>query len=133
MSGGKTARAVVSALAALLFALPFFALTAPFASAYTARHVVANAQPGNLPSGMAPREETVACQDTGRPGTPPGPLRVRDRHRTASAPAAEGPERPLSGPDTEAVHAQAAPGAARPRAPSPPADHSPAALQVFRC
>ncbi|CAL9560024.1 hypothetical protein SUDANB58_04622 [Streptomyces sp. enrichment culture] len=133
MSGGKTARAAVSVLTALLFVLPFLALTAPFASAHTARHAAAGIQPGNVPSGMAPRDETATCQETGRPGALPGPLRVRDRHRTASVPAAEGPERPLCGPSTEAAHAQTAPGAARPRAPRPPDDHSPAALQVFRC
>ncbi|CAL9386750.1 hypothetical protein SUDANB6_01175 [Streptomyces sp. enrichment culture] len=133
MSGDKTVRAAVSVLVALLFALPFLALTAPFASAHTARHAAANSQPGNVPSGMAPGDETAACQESGRHGTPPGPLRVRERHRTESVPAADGPERPLSGPYTEAVPAQAAPGAARLRAPVPPPDHSPAALQVFRC
>ncbi|MEV5886144.1 hypothetical protein AB0L74_26090 [Streptomyces sp. NPDC052020] len=133
MTGGTTARAALSALVAFLLALPLFALTAPFASAHTAGHVVANAQSGSTPSGMAPRDETVACQDTGRPGAPAGPPRVRDRHRTAPTTAADGPEHPLSGPCGTDARTQAAPGAAHFRTPRPPAGHSPAALQVFRC
>jgi hypothetical protein len=133
MTGGTTARAPLSVLVAFLLTLPLFALTAPFASAHTTGHVVANAQSGSTPSGMAPRDETVACQDTGRPGAPADPPRVRDRHRTAPTTATEGPERPSSGPCTTDAHAQAAPGAAHFRTPRPPAAHSPAALQVFRC
>jgi hypothetical protein len=133
MTRDTTARAAISALIAFLLTLPLFALAAPFASAHTAGQVVANAPSGITPSGMAPRDETVACQDTGRPGAPAGPPRVRDRHRAAPTAAADGPERPLCGPCATDAHAQAAPGAAHVRTPRPPAGRSPAALQVFRC
>lgn len=132
MFQGPAARAVVSALAAVLLALPFFALTTSFASAHTARQILAQPQPGNIPSGMAVREETVSCQETGRPGAPAGPLRPRDRHRATATAPARSPGHPPSGASA-ALPEQVVPGAHRSGAPRPPDDRSPAVLQVFRC
>jgi hypothetical protein len=133
MLRGTTARIVVAFLTAALITLPSFAFDAPFASAHTSRDAVANAHPGSTPSGTVPHDETVTCHDAGRSGEPNSAPRVRDRHRTTAAPQPDAPERP---PLRRGAHPAAAPaapgGAAGPRERSAP-DHSPAALQVFRC
>jgi hypothetical protein len=131
MHRGTTARTVVSFLAAALLALQLFAPTASFASAHTTRHAVAKAQPGIKPSGKALRDEAITCHNAGRPGDPTGPLRTRDRHRTAAHPAA--PKRPSPAHHTSAAPEPVAPGAAHHRASRSPRAHTPAALQVFRC
>ncbi|MEU1056232.1 hypothetical protein [Streptomyces sp. NPDC005876] len=133
MFRGATARTVIAFLAAGLLTLSLFASDASFASAHTGRQVVANAEPGVLPPGTAPRGETVLCHDAGRPGDPTGPARTRDRHRTAAAPGHGTAERPLTGRPVPAVPASSAPAAGHPHPPRPSADRTPAALQVFRC
>ncbi|MET9823160.1 MULTISPECIES: hypothetical protein [Streptomyces] len=127
------ARTRVPLLAAVLVALQFFAPSASFAFAHTSRDVVANAQPGVVLSGPASHEERVACHDSGRSGNAHGPARLRDRHRTASAPRPEPAERPLPHRNTSAAEAPAASGTEPGHRSRPPTDHSPAALQVFRC
>ncbi|WP_315902897.1 hypothetical protein, partial [Streptomyces salinarius] len=128
-----TARTRIPLLAALLVALQFFAPSASFAVAHTSRDVMANAQPGIVLSGPASHEERATCHHTGRPGQPHGPARVRDRHRTAAAPQPELPERPLPHRHTAAAGEPLASGAAAHHRSRPATDHSPAALQVFRC
>ncbi|MEV0634176.1 hypothetical protein AB0I77_04190 [Streptomyces sp. NPDC050619] len=130
MFRGTTARTVVAILAAALLALQFFAPTASFASAHTARQVGAKAQPGIKLTGKALRDESATQRHCDPAGDPTGPLHTRDRHRAVDF-APEGPERPLLARDETAVRKQAAPGAFS--LSRPWATHSPAALQVFRC
>lgn len=94
MFRGTTARTMVSILAAALLSLQVFAYTASFASAHTTRHTVAKGQPGIKPSGKALRDEIVTCRDAAHHGDPTGPLRTRDRPRTAADCAHEAPDRP---------------------------------------
>ena len=131
MFRGTTVRTVLTALAAVLLAFQFFAPTAPFAPAHTARHAEAKAQPGFKLSGKALRDETVTFRDCGYSGDPTGPLRTRDRHRAVDF-APEGPERPLlSQNPADDEHTPVASGGFALSRPS--TAHSPAALQVFRC
>jgi hypothetical protein len=132
MFRGTTARTVVSLLAAVLLALQFFAPTASFASAHTARHAMAKDQSGIKHSGKALRDEHVTCRDSGSVGDPTGPLRTRDRHRTADS-APQAPDRPLLRHCTWGIPEPATPGAAHLGPSRRAAAHSPAALQVFRC
>jgi hypothetical protein len=123
-------RSALALLVAVLVALPFFAPTASFASAHTARHAEAKAQTGVTLSGTAQRSETVTHRHCDPSGGPTGPLRTRDRTRAADF-APEGPERghPAQGP--AAAHQPAvirAPGTSRSST-----ARTPAALQVFRC
>ncbi|MFI6657933.1 hypothetical protein ACIBL8_20710 [Streptomyces sp. NPDC050523] len=123
-------RSALALLVALLVALPFFAPTASFASAHTARHVEAKAQTGITLSGSAQRGETVTHRHCDPSGGPIGPLRTRDRTRAADF-TPEGPERGHSAPGPAAAHEPAvirAPGTSRSST-----AHTPAALQVFRC
>ncbi|MER7962647.1 hypothetical protein ACGV4K_07515 [Streptomyces sp. WAC8370] len=121
-------------LVVLLVALSLFAPSASFAFAHTTSDAVANARPGITPSGPAAHEERATCHDAGRPGHPHGPARVRDRHRTTAAPQPDtAPGRPLPHRHTPAAGEPLAPGAAVHHRSRPTTDHSPAALQVFRC
>jgi hypothetical protein len=133
MFRGATARTALALLAAVLLTLSFFTPDASFASAHTSREVVAKAEPGVIPSGTAPRGDTVLCDDPGRTGDPTGPARTRDRHRTTAAPGHGSAERPLAGRHTPAVPALSVPPAGHPHPSRPSADRTPAALQVFRC
>jgi hypothetical protein len=135
MFRGKTVRAAISVLAAALLALPFFALTAAFAPAHTARQVEAKTKPGIKPSGTALRDETVTKRDCTPSGDPTGPLRTRDRHRatTTADSAPQEPERPLLAEDPAAAHQPVVPDAAHHRTSRSSTAHTPAALQVFRC
>ncbi|CAM5343892.1 hypothetical protein [Streptomyces aurantiogriseus] len=130
MFRGTTVRTVVAVLAAALLALPFFALTECFASAYTARHIEAKAQPGTKLSGKALRDETAVSRPCIPSGDPTGPLRARDRHRTVDC-APEWPERPVPAQDRTDTPPHLARGAFTLSRSS--AAHSPATLQVFRC
>ncbi|MER7052766.1 hypothetical protein [Streptomyces sp. NPDC000351] len=133
MFRGPTARTVVSLLAGVLVALVVFAPGTPFASAHTSRDAVANAHPGATLSGTASHDETVTCHDVGPSGNPTSSPRVRDRHRTPTAPQPEAFERPFlrqRGPVVPDLGASVRATGHRPR---PAPDHSPAALQVFRC
>ncbi|KOU61108.1 hypothetical protein ADK57_28690 [Streptomyces sp. MMG1533] len=130
MFRGTTVRTVVATLAAVLLALQFFAPTASFASAHTARHAEAKAQPGSKLSAKALRDESVTHRQCDPSGDPTGPLRSRDRHRAVDL-APQGPERPLLTQDPAAVRKPVPPGVFRVSRPS--TSHSAAALQVFRC
>ncbi|MBC2905408.1 hypothetical protein [Streptomyces cupreus] len=133
MFRGATARTVVSILAAVLLGLQVFASTASFASAHTARHAVAKGQPGIKSSGKALRDEIVTCRDAGRHGDPTGPLRTRDRYRTAADCAPEAPDRPYQRQRASNAGEPGTPRTAHYRMSRSSAAHSPAALQVFRC
>ncbi|MFF8972998.1 hypothetical protein [Streptomyces sp. NPDC014995] len=135
MFRGTTARTVVSILAAVLLALPFFAPSSSFAHAHTARHAQAKTQPGIKPSGMSLRDETVTSRSCDRSGAPIDPLRTRDRHRATltadSAPQER--ERTLPARGSSADRQPIRPAAPYHRSSRSSASHSPAALQVFRC
>ncbi|MFF3848812.1 hypothetical protein [Streptomyces sp. NPDC002328] len=130
MFRGTTVSTMLAVLAAALLALPFLTPTECFASAYTARHVEANAQPGNKLSGKALRDKTAVPRPCDTSGDPTGPLRARDRHRAADLPP-QGLERPL--PDQDSADAPPLVARAAFTLSRPPTAHSPAALQVFRC
>ncbi|MGW3653035.1 hypothetical protein [Streptomyces sp. NPDC000878] len=132
MFRGATARIVISLLAATLLALQFFAPTASFASAHTARHAEAKTEPRNKPRAEALRDEYVTCGNDNRPNDPSWPLRVRDRHRIVDA-GPEAPERPLLAVDPAAPHEPETRVTSRHQAPRSLTAHTPAALQVFRC
>ncbi|GGT91471.1 hypothetical protein GCM10010272_40410 [Streptomyces lateritius] len=131
MRRGATARTVFSFLAAVLLAFQLIVSTASFAYAHTARHAVAKAQPAVKPAGEATRDEIVTCHGPGRPGDPTGPLRTRDRSRTADNPGIS--ERPLPAHHTSVAPESAASGSPRHHASRPSRAHAPAVLQVFRC
>ncbi|MBT2442774.1 hypothetical protein J7E93_22215 [Streptomyces sp. ISL-36] len=131
MRRSATARSVFSILAAVLVALQLLTPTTSFASAHTARHAVAKAHAGINPSGQALRAEIATCPDADRPGDPTGPLRTRDRQRTADNPGMS--ERPSPAHPTSAAPEPATPGSVRHHAPRSSRSHSAAALQVFRC
>ncbi|MFF0011795.1 hypothetical protein [Streptomyces sp. NPDC005374] len=131
MFRGTTARTVMTILATVLLALPFFAPTESFASAHTGRQVEAKAQTGTKLSGKALRAEAASKRHCNPVGDPTGPLRTRDRHRAVGF-APEGPERPLSAQEPAATATkQVASGGFTLSRPS--TAHTPAALQVFRC
>ncbi|MFD3728117.1 hypothetical protein [Streptomyces sp. NPDC058671] len=118
-------------LAPVLIALQLLTSLPSFASAHTPRHAVATAPFGAPPSGTASYDETATCHDPGPPGDPTGPLRTRDRQRTADNPPAS--ERPIPPHRASAAPRPGTPASADP----PPAGSSGArsltALQVFRC
>ncbi|MFF8945148.1 hypothetical protein ACF1A5_23280 [Streptomyces sp. NPDC014864] len=132
MFRGRTARTAFALLTAALLALPVFAATPSFASAHTIRHPEAKTPTGITPSGAAAHHERATPRDCGPAGNPTGPLRTRDRQRVADS-APETPERPALRDVPAAAHEGAGPGAAHSRRSRPPADRTPAALQVFRC
>jgi hypothetical protein len=130
MFRGTTARTALALLAAALLALQFFAPSASFATAHTVRQAEAQAQPGTKPSGTSLRDETASHRHCDPAGDPTGPLRTRDRHRAADL-TPERPDRPAQTQEPVEAHLQVPAGAfQRSR---PPAAHTPAALQVFRC
>ncbi|WP_328874426.1 hypothetical protein OHT76_32650 [Streptomyces sp. NBC_00287] len=125
-----TARTAVTALAAVLLALQFFAPTASFAKAHTAGHAEAKAKPGIALLSKALREESLTPGHCAPANGPTGPLRTRDRVGTLDS-GPQAPERPLMALDPAAEHEP--PGAAHHRTSRPSTAHTPAALQVFRC
>ncbi|MFG2318567.1 hypothetical protein [Streptomyces tendae] len=127
------ARTVIAILAPVLFALQFFAPTASFASAHTSGEAVAHAHPGTTPSGTARYDESVTCREGGRPGEPTTEPRVRDRHRTTAAPPSGVPRHPLARQTAPEAPDAVASGRATEHRPRSTTDHTPAALQVFRC
>jgi hypothetical protein len=137
MFRGTTGRTVISVLAAVLLALPFFAPTPVFAHAHTTRQAEAETRPGIKPSGKAMRQETVTHRDCDRSGGPGGPLRSRDRNRAATnssaASAPQEPERTQLSLDPAAAHQPPRPVDRHHRPSRSSAAHSPAGLQVFRC
>ncbi|MCL6674932.1 hypothetical protein [Streptomyces panaciradicis] len=130
MFRGRTRSSAVALLAALLLALQFFAPTASFAAAHTARHALAKDLPGTNPSGKALRDESATVRHCDPSGAPTGPLRTRERHPSTGC-AFEEPERqvladrPASGHEPVVLRAL--------RLSRPSTSPSPAALQVFRC
>lgn len=108
MFRGATARTLISILAAVLLALPFFTPTSPFAQAHTARQVEAKAQPGIKLSGKTKRDQIVTLRDCDHSDDPTGPLRTREGHRAATsvsvATAPQEPERVLLAEDPAAAH-----------------------------
>jgi hypothetical protein len=120
----------VALLAAVLLALQFFAPTASFAAAHTARHAMAKDLPGTNPSGKALRDESATYGHCHHSGGPTGPLRTRDRHVNTGCAFEEPERRPLAG-DPASGHEPVALRALRLSRHS--TSHSPAALQVFRC
>ncbi|MFE0809122.1 hypothetical protein ACFW34_16820 [Streptomyces sp. NPDC058848] len=133
MFRGTTARTAIPLLAAVLFALQFFAPTASFASAYTSSESVAHARVGTTASDTTPYDETVTCHEAGRPGGPTTAPRVRDRHRGTAAPQPDTPQRPLLRHAVPGVPEPVVSGRGAEHRPRATTDHSPAALQVFRC
>ncbi|GAA3919007.1 hypothetical protein GCM10023084_81690 [Streptomyces lacrimifluminis] len=132
MFRGATARTVISLLAAALLTLQLFAPAASFASAHTARHAEAKAEPRNKPRATALRDEYVTCGDGGRHHHPSLPLRTRDRHRVADS-GPQVPERPLLAVDPTSPHEPETRVTSRHQAPRSLTAHTPATLQVFRC
>ncbi|MEH0417637.1 hypothetical protein [Streptomyces sp. B21-083] len=132
MFRSATARSVIALLAAALLALQFFAPTASFASAHTARHVEAKTEPRNKPRAAAQRDEDVTCGDGGRHHDPRMPLRSLDRHRVVDS-GPQVPERPLLSVDPAAPAGPDRRVASRHQALRSMTAHTPAALQVFRC
>ncbi|MFD3536426.1 hypothetical protein [Streptomyces sp. NPDC058664] len=127
----STAWIAAAILAPTLVALQLLISLPSFASAHTARDTLAKAPSGTKPSGAAAYDGIVVCGDTDAPGDPIGPVRTRDRQRTADNPPAS--ERPIP--------ARRGSSAPRPGTPTS-ADLHPArssgarsltALQVFRC
>jgi hypothetical protein len=130
MFRGTPVRTALALLAAVLLALQFFAPTASFATAHTARQAEAKAQPGIKPSGKPLRDETATHRHCDPAGDPTGPLRTRDRHRAADL-TPERPEHAALTQDPAEAGTQVPAGAFQQS--RPPTAHSPAALQVFRC
>ncbi|WNZ07986.1 hypothetical protein P8T65_10570 [Streptomyces sp. 11x1] len=130
---GATTRTVLSALAAVLLTLAFFAPTTSFAAAHTPGHAKAKAEPGNTPTAK-PLRDTAATHRTCAPSQDPtGPHRTRDRHRLTTHTVPETPARPPLGENPAAASSPERPSAPHHRASRPLTAHTPAALQVFRC
>ncbi|MFE9740633.1 hypothetical protein [Streptomyces sp. NPDC006477] len=126
-----TAWTAVAILAPVLAALQLLISLPSFASAHTARHVVAKAPFGTKPSGAAAYDETVVCRDAEAPGDPTGPLRTRDRQRTTDNPPAS--ERPIPPRRAAAAPRPGTPGSAERLPARSSGARSLTALQVFRC
>ncbi|MFD7990196.1 hypothetical protein [Streptomyces mexicanus] len=133
-AAGALLTLLLAALLALPLTLPLFAPAGSFAAAHTSGQAEATAGPATARTGAAPREERLSLREGGPAGAAAGPIRTRarDRHRLAD----RGPGIPVC-PD---AHARPAPGTAArwpgagcAGASRPPADRTPAALQVFRC
>ncbi len=137
MARGTTVRLVPTILSAVLLALQLFAPTASFASfaSFASAHrtqVTAAAAPDAATSKRADdADEAVNCGEIQHPSDPTGPLRTRDRHRTAADSVPE--PRALMPPahDDTVTGPPARPASLRISRSS--TAHTPAALQVFRC
>ncbi|MFI9644932.1 hypothetical protein ACIHAA_01345 [Streptomyces sp. NPDC052040] len=128
MVHGITVRWLLTALSAVLLALQ---LVAPHSSSAASAHRTQAAAAGFTAPVTGKRaddtEETAVRGGTGSLASPTGPQRVRDRHRTAAAPAPGSLAPTPSAPGTPAARS-AAPHPSRPSS-----AHTPGALQVFRC
>ncbi|MFF6784730.1 hypothetical protein [Streptomyces sp. NPDC012510] len=133
MLRGTTTRTVLSALAAVLFALQFFAPPASFAAAHTLGHVKAKAEPGNTLKAKPVREKSVTHRMCAPSEDPTGPRRTRDRHRAVTHTVPGTPARPSLGENPAAASEPERPSPRYHRASRPPTAHTPAVLQVFRC
>lgn len=133
MLRGTTTRTVISALAAVLFALQFFTPTATFAAAHTLGHVKAKAEPGNMLEAKPVRDKAVTFRKCGPSEDPPGPSRTRGRHRAVTHTVPGAPARPSLGENPAAATEPERPSTRYHRASRPLTAHTPAVLQVFRC
>ncbi|WTO87369.1 hypothetical protein OHU27_34985 [Streptomyces nigra] len=126
MFRGATTWTVVVVVAAVLFALPFFASSGEFATAHTDRQAEAKDQSAAKLSGKVSRAEAADKRHCDHAGDPTGPLRTRDRDF-----APQGPGHPLSAGESTAASEWMAPGEFPLSRPST----APAltAFQVFRC
>ncbi|MFE7761691.1 hypothetical protein [Streptomyces sp. NPDC057438] len=130
---GTTTRTVLSALAAVLLALTFFAPAASFAAAHTLGHTKAKAEPGNTPRAKPVRDKTATHRTCAPAQDPIGPLRTRDRHRAAPHPLPGAPARPPAEENPAATSRSGQPSPRHHPAARSRTAHTPAALQVFRC
>lgn len=130
MFRGATTWTVVVVVAAVLFALPFFASSGEFAAAHTGRQAEAKDQRLATLSGKVPRAEAAGKRHCDHAGDPTSPLRTRDGHRALDF-ASQGPGRPLSAGESTAASEWMAPGEFPLSRPST----APAltAFEVFRC
>lgn len=133
MLRGTTTRTVISALAAVLFALQFFAPPASFAAAHTLGHSKAKAEPGNTLKAEPVRDQYVTHRTCGPSQDPTGPHRTRDRRHAVTHPVPGAPARPPLGENPAAASEPERPSPRYHRASRPPTAHTPAVLQVFRC
>jgi hypothetical protein len=108
---GRTARTLLSLVAAVLLALQVFAPSEAFASAH--------------------RGEIISCAEAECPEKTAPALRVRDRSRDEDL-LPQPSARHLLGSDPASAHPLVSP-VGSPREPRAPASLSPAVLQVFRC
>ncbi|MEV6021993.1 hypothetical protein [Streptomyces sp. NPDC052036] len=127
MVRGTTVRWVLTALSVLLLALQLFTPTPSFASAHRTQLTAAGSPEPVTHKRADDTDETVLHGGTGHPAVPAGPLRTRDRHRTAVEPVPGNPA-PMSSECDAPAARPAAPHISRPST-----AHTPAALQVFRC
>lgn len=129
MTRGTTARALLTALAAVLMALQFIAPTATAATAHDGyRHAASAETAVEVPA----ETDRVTCGEKRHPESRTAPFRVRERHR----PAQYVPDTPARTPpvrDLAAGYDHGAPAPATLRATRPSPDRTAAALQVFRC
>ncbi|MEV6293363.1 hypothetical protein AB0M41_23660 [Streptomyces sp. NPDC051896] len=112
MFRGRTARAVLAAVAVVLLALLFSAPADPFTSAHTLSEATAKAE-----TGTTPPEQPV--RDTSDPVRGPASRCAREHPLITGRAAGTGPS--------------PTPGTAHGPVPRASAPHAPAALQVFRC
>jgi hypothetical protein len=128
MRRGKTTRTLLALLAAVLLALQLSAPAAAFASAHAPQFT-------GPETGPEAKAEFVTCAETVHSHGPTGPLRTRDRIRTADH-VSPTSVRPLLCKDDTVGHedpSHAAAPAAHHRTTRSSAAHSTAVLQVFRC
>ncbi|MFJ5530642.1 hypothetical protein [Streptomyces sp. NPDC093261] len=127
MVRGTTVRWVLTALSAVLLALPLFAPTASGASAHRTQVTAAGSPEPVTTKRAEDTDEPVLHGGTGRLAVSSGPPRIRDRHRTAVDPVPGSPAPTRSACDAPAVRPVS------PHISRPAAAHTAAALQVFRC
>ncbi|MGJ5799747.1 hypothetical protein ACSCB1_11550 [Streptomyces europaeiscabiei] len=130
---GTTTRTALSALAAVLLALTFFAPTASFAAAHTPGQAKAKAEPGNTLTAKPVRDKAVTHRACAPSQDPTGPLRTRDRHRAHTHTVTGAPARPSPGENPAAASEPERPPTRYHRASRSLTAHTPAVLQVFRC
>ncbi|WRY95017.1 hypothetical protein OG889_09925 [Streptomyces sp. NBC_00481] len=130
---GTTTRTAMSALAAVLLTLIFFAPTTSFAAAHTLGHVKAKAEPGNLLTAKPVRDKAVTIRTCAPSQDPTGPRRARDRHRVVTHTVPGAHARPSLGENPAAASEPERPSTPHHRTSRPVTAHTPAVLQVFRC
>jgi hypothetical protein len=94
---------------------------------------MAKGQLGVKLSGKTLGDEMVTCGDARHHTDPTGPLRTRDRHRTAAGSAPDAPDRPHLRQGASRAGEPGTFRTAHHRTSKSSTAHSPAALQVLRC